>query len=58
MLEFELLAEAKKALNYGKISVGGLLLRLEKWSPETGCLVEEEKRSEAWVRIVGLPVSL
>uniref|UniRef100_F6H572 CTLH domain-containing protein n=1 Tax=Vitis vinifera TaxID=29760 RepID=F6H572_VITVI len=58
LLEFELLAEAKKALNYGKILVGGLLLRLEKWSPETGCLVEGEKRNEAWVRIVGLPVSL
>ena len=58
LLEFELLVEAKKALNYGKILVGGLLLRLEKWSPETGCLVEGEKRSEAWVRIGGLPVSL
>ena len=28
------------------------------WSPETGCLMEGEKKSEAWVRIVGLPVSL
>ena len=58
LLEFELLAEAEKALNLGRILVGGFFLRLEKWSPETGCLMEGEKKSEAWVRIVGLPVSL
>ena len=58
LLEFELLAKAKKALNYGKISVGGHLLRLERWSLETGCLVERKKKSEAWVRILGLPVTL
>ena len=54
LLEFELVAKAKKALSHGRISVGGLLLRLEGWSPETGCLVEGEKRCEAWVRFVGL----
>ena len=58
LLEFELLAEAGKALNLGRILVRGFFLRLEKWSPETGCLMEGEKKSEAWVRIVGLPVSL
>ncbi|RVX23154.1 hypothetical protein CK203_000908 [Vitis vinifera] len=47
-----------KALNLGRILVRGFFLRLEKWSPETGCLMEGEKKSEAWVRIVGLPVSL
>ena len=53
------MAKAKKALSHGRISVGGLLLRLESWSPETGCLVEGEKRREAWVRFVwGLPISL
>lgn len=56
--EFELLVEAKRVLNYGKFSVGGFLLCLESWSPKTGCLVEGEKRSEAWVRIVELPVFL
>ena len=40
------------------MSVGGTFLRVEKWSPETGCVMEGEARSEAWVRIVGLPVSL
>ena len=58
LLEFKLLAEVEKALNLGRISVGRLLIRLEKWSPETGCLMEEEQMSEAWVRIVGLPISL
>lgn len=58
LLEFELLVEAKRVLNFGKILVGGLLLCLERWSPKTGCLVEGKKRSETWVRIVGLPVSL
>ncbi|KAL6324765.1 hypothetical protein AAG906_018292 [Vitis piasezkii] len=46
LLEFERLDEARKALKW------------EKWSPETGCVMEGETRSEAWVRIVGLPVSL
>ena len=58
LLEFEFLAEAEKALKIGGISVGGSLLRLEKWRSELGCLMDGEKRSEAWVRIVGLPVSL
>ena len=29
LLEFELLAEAKRVLNSGKVSIGGFLLRLE-----------------------------
>ena len=58
LLEFELLIEAEKALKLESISVGGLLLRLEKWRPKTGCLLERKKRSEAWVRVVGLPISL
>ncbi|WJZ92996.1 hypothetical protein VitviT2T_011962 [Vitis vinifera] len=58
LLEFEFLAEAEKALKIGGISVGGSLLRLEKWRPELGCLMDGEKRSKAWVCIVGLPVSL
>ncbi|RVX03493.1 hypothetical protein CK203_027937 [Vitis vinifera] len=46
------LKKAEKALNLGRILVGGFFLRLEKWSPETGCLMEGEKKSEAWVRPV------
>ena len=58
LLEFEMITEAEKALDDGEISVGGFVMRLEKWSQRTGCLMEEEKEREAWVRIVGLPVSL
>ena len=58
LLDFEFLAEAEKALKIGGISVGGSLLCLEKWRPELGCLMDGEKRSKAWVHIVGLPVSL
>ena len=33
-------------------------VRLEHWSPRSGCWAEEEERKEVWVRIVGLPISL
>eukprot|EP00261_Vitis_vinifera_P025202 XP_010657916.1 PREDICTED: uncharacterized protein LOC104881030 [Vitis vinifera] len=58
LLEFEVLAEAEKALKIGGFPWAGSPLSLEKWRPERGCLPEGEKRSEAWVRILGLPVSL
>ncbi|RVX03048.1 hypothetical protein CK203_016707 [Vitis vinifera] len=58
LMEFEFPAEADKASKIGSISFGGFFLRLEKWKPETGCLREGERSREAWVRVVGLPVSL
>ena len=58
MLEFEILAEVENVLSLKSISIGGIFLRLEKRSPEMGCMSEWEKRHETWVRIVGLPVSL
>ena len=58
LMEFEYLTEAEQVSKLGSISFGGLFLRLEKWRPETGCLREGEKSSEAWVRVIGLPVSL
>ncbi|KAJ9692950.1 hypothetical protein PVL29_011872 [Vitis rotundifolia] len=58
LMEFEILAEVEKILKTGKISVGGVHMRLEKWSRETGCQMEGERIGEAWVRIVGLPVVL
>ena len=58
LLEFEVMAEAEKALKAGEVSIGGFFMQLEKWSQMTGCLMEEEKEKEAWVRIVGLPISL
>ena len=58
LMEFELLKEVEQATKLGSISVGGIFLRVEKWRPETGCLRERENNSEAWVRVVGLLVSL
>ena len=58
LLEFERLEEAERVLSLRSITVRGISLRLEEWRPETGCMLEGEKRREAWVRIVGLPVSL
>ena len=58
LMEFELLTKVEQVSKLGSISVGGIFLRLEKWRPETGCLREWEKSSEAWVRVVSLPVSL
>ena len=58
LLEFEVMAEAEKTLKAGEVSVRGFFMRLEKWSQMTGCLMEGEKEREAWVRIVGLPISL
>ena len=58
LLEFEVMAEAEKALKAGEVSIGGFFMQLEKWSQMTGCLMEGEKEKEAWVRIVGLPISL
>ena len=58
LLEFEFLDEAKRTLFSGERMMGGLHLRLEKWCPRSGCRDEEELRNEAWVKIVGLPVSM
>ena len=58
LFEFEFLAKVEKALKIGGFSFGGSIFSLEKWRLEMGCLLDGEKRSKAWVRIVGLPVSL
>ena len=58
LLEFERRDEAEKAIKMEGIWVGKTMLWLEKWNPRTGCLLEGEERREAWVRIVGLPISL
>ena len=46
LLEFEILAEAENVLSLRSISIGGIFLRLEKWSPKTGCMSKGEKRHE------------
>ena len=58
LLEFEMVEEARRVLATGVRAVGGIQLGLEMWSPSFGCCAEEEDRNGAWVRILGLPISL
>ena len=58
LLEFEKVEEAKRVLASGARLVGGIQMGLEVWSPKFGCASEGEDRKEAWVRILGLPISL
>ncbi|RVW16292.1 hypothetical protein CK203_067879 [Vitis vinifera] len=43
LLEFEVLAEAEKALKIGGFSCAGSPLSLEKWRPERRCLLEGKR---------------
>ena len=58
LLEFEKVEEAKRVLASGARLVGEIQMGLEVWSPKFGCASEGEDRKEAWVRILGLPISL
>ncbi|RVX11525.1 hypothetical protein CK203_015983 [Vitis vinifera] len=58
LLEFENLEEARRVISSGSCVLEGTQVRLEHWSPRSGCWAEGEERNEAWVRIVGLPISL
>ncbi|WJZ86399.1 hypothetical protein VitviT2T_005858 [Vitis vinifera] len=58
LLEFETVEEAKRVLAAGVRVVGGIQLGLELWSPSFGCFAEDGDRKEAWVRILGFPISL
>ena len=46
LLEFEVMAEAEKALKAGEVSIRGFFMWLEKWSQMTGCLMEGERERE------------
>ena len=58
LLEFEDLEEARRVVSSGSCAWEGTQVRLEHWSPRSGCWAEGEERREVWVRIVGLPISL
>lgn len=58
LLEFEFVGEANRVLSSGNRLVGGVQLGLERWSPRCGCGEEGGNRKEAWVKILGLPISL
>ena len=58
LLEFEMVEEAKRILAAGVRAIGGIQLGLEMWSPSYGCCTEDKEGNVAWVRILGLPISL
>ena len=58
LLEFENVEEARRVVSSGNHAMEEIQVRLEHWSPRSGCWAEEEERKEVWVRIVGLPISL
>ncbi|RVW37008.1 hypothetical protein CK203_102374 [Vitis vinifera] len=58
LLEFEFVEEARRVKLSGIRAVRGIQMGLERWDPKSGCLEEGETRKEAWVRILGLPMSL
>ena len=58
LLEFEDLEEARRVVASGSCAWEGTQVRLEHWSPRSGCWAEGEERRDVWVRIVGLPISL
>ncbi|RVW46137.1 hypothetical protein CK203_076157 [Vitis vinifera] len=58
LLEFEDLEEARRVVSSGSCAWEGTQVRLEHWSPRSGCWAEGEERRDVWVRIVGLPISL
>ncbi|RVX02242.1 hypothetical protein CK203_028314 [Vitis vinifera] len=58
LLEFEDLEEARQVVSSGSCTWEGTQVRLEHWSPRSGCWDRGEERRDVWVRIVGLPISL
>ena len=50
--------EASRALDKGSRIFKGGAMKLERWSPKSGCVRSKNNASEAWVRIVGLLLHL
>ena len=50
--------EARQILREGTGSVGGFPITLREWGKDVGCKVGRERRSKAWVRLLGLPLHL
>ncbi|RVW69280.1 hypothetical protein CK203_061357 [Vitis vinifera] len=58
LLEFELLAKLRKLLTMEKSRLGSIFYAWRDGALRRGVWWKERKKSEAWVRIVGLPVTL
>ena len=57
LFEFEKVWEAERVLARGR-RVQENFLCLEKWNPKMGCFRKDCHASEAWVRVLGLPLHL
>lgn len=55
LFEFEVPFEVERILRERRGWYMGKKIWLFEWSPEVGCLKEEEQTDEVWVRILGLP---
>ena len=58
LFEFEDVVEAERVLHSGVKWFKGKCLLLDWWNPSVGCLIEDRKSQEVWVRILGLPLHL
>ncbi|WJZ99794.1 hypothetical protein VitviT2T_018210 [Vitis vinifera] len=58
LFEFEDVIEAERVLHSGVKWFKGKCLILDWWNPSIGCLIEDRKSLEVWVRILGLPLHI
>ena len=58
LFEFENPSEADRVLKFGRWSLRGYLLHLERWNQDLGCVRSKDLGKEVCVRVVSLPVHL
>ncbi|RVW20109.1 hypothetical protein CK203_111553 [Vitis vinifera] len=58
LFEFEDVAEVERVLHSGVKWFKCKCLLLDWWKPSVGCLIEDGKSREVWVRIPGLPLHI
>ena len=58
LFEFEDVAEVERVLHSGVKWFKCKCLLLDWWKPSVGCLIEDRKSREVWVRIPGLPLHI
>ena len=58
LFEFYFLEESNYVMERGCNLFRGGVLNLERWRPESSCVKNKNLRKEAWVRVLGLPLTL
>ena len=54
LFEFETLSEADRVLKFGRWSLRGYPLQLERWNPNLSCVRSTGWGKEVWVKVVGV----